>query len=389
MHPKRPFRSSLGFTLIELMVVVAIIVVLAALIIPALQMAQARALSQNCMAKGKAIATSIRTYSAGWDGWSNPDPEHYVKEFGYKLRNEKGYFGEDAGTWTRDELTQSCSYARAVMDFRCPADPNPRITKHAIPTSHQVYSAFAGKNLMAFTSLASRTIAVRENKKPHPGEANVLDGVYVFADLHATIGYRGPPLAGLNVRYWNLKGNDWNSVILNNITKDPDYVDVWTWYLEEHYFWFLPEIGTDRWGEIPDTLTTHQHGHAGGAGRVNGALGDPDWIIMRMDGYITFPVSGEWKFYESADNYVWMWIDTNENGEVDSDETATDTDASSHNFLMGQTVEADKSYRFAFAYHESVLWNYYHIYWHPPADAGPDVGNIGGEVPATALSHIP
>ena len=81
MHPKKPVRSTLGFTLIELIVVVAVIVVLAALIVPALQMAQARALAQNCMAKGKAIATAIRTYSAGWEGWTNPDPEHYVKEF--------------------------------------------------------------------------------------------------------------------------------------------------------------------------------------------------------------------------------------------------------------------------------------------------------------------
>jgi type II secretory pathway pseudopilin PulG len=105
------------------MVVVTIIAILAALIVPALQRAQAKAMTANCMAKTKAIAGSIRTYSSSWDGWTNPDRDYYVALMGY--RNDipgsqgtgwatPGYFGEPPG-WASDST--SASYNHTFFDF--------------------------------------------------------------------------------------------------------------------------------------------------------------------------------------------------------------------------------------------------------------------------------
>ena len=187
-------RSNLrGFTLIELMVVVVIIALLAALVIPALQMAQAHSMARNCLSRARSIAGAVSAYATAWEGWTNRDPDHYVKSFGYRLRSDRGYFGEDPGTWVSAQSSsgplkaesESESYAQKGKDFRCQADPVPRLTRHAIPSSYHVYAAFAGKNVMGLSSASNRILVVREAHKRHPLDSDNMERHYVFADLHA------------------------------------------------------------------------------------------------------------------------------------------------------------------------------------------------------------
>lgn len=63
------FRSS-GFTMIELLVVVAIIAILAALLLPALQRAKESAKAAKCMSNLRQIGVAALSYTEDWNGHS-------------------------------------------------------------------------------------------------------------------------------------------------------------------------------------------------------------------------------------------------------------------------------------------------------------------------------
>jgi len=208
---KKPSRHLRGFTLIELMVVVTIIAVLAALIVPALQKAQAKAMGMKCISQARSIAAGIRSYASSWGGWTNSDPHHYVSYSGYRLRTDTGYVNSEAGYvssaapgWAGDTSSSSYMAADRYDDFICPVDENPGRTRHAIRTSYRVSSFFAGQNIANLTSMsANEILAVRETGgKRHP-KSDFLETVYVFADLSATLGYDGPVFPGYSVNVYN------------------------------------------------------------------------------------------------------------------------------------------------------------------------------------------
>lgn len=68
---KPPDKSFLrkGFTLIELMVVIGIIVILAALLLPALQKAKAMAYDADCKSRQRQLAMALNSYTNDYDGW--------------------------------------------------------------------------------------------------------------------------------------------------------------------------------------------------------------------------------------------------------------------------------------------------------------------------------
>ena len=79
---RKYFRNGIkGFTLIELMIVIAIIAILAAILIPNFIRAREEAQYSACESNEKNIATALNMYSTDWNG-SYPTPTGTVNAFG-------------------------------------------------------------------------------------------------------------------------------------------------------------------------------------------------------------------------------------------------------------------------------------------------------------------
>ena len=300
-------KKRLGFTLIELMVVVTIIAVLAALIVPALQKAQAAAMARSCMSRARAIATSLRAYASNWEGWTNSDRDYYVKEFGYRLSGEAGYYGtsgtEAAGVWAADSTSQSYARHATVGDFRCPVDEAPDPNLHAIPSSFQVAKAFAGSNLANLRGQANKILAVKELGARHlgPGPDNETDRHFVMADLSSSLGYRGDYINGLHLRIWNRNNATGIRDVDEGSLPAPAAEGDVTGFTRTP-LWARPYvieavakgIGDGHWTGYggPASSNNHWSGlrHWGRVAQL------PGYLIGRLDGLLKIPSTGQYRF---------------------------------------------------------------------------------------------
>jgi prepilin-type N-terminal cleavage/methylation domain-containing protein len=300
-----PLKS---FTLIELMVVVTIIAILAALIVPALQRAQARAMAANCMGKAKAIAGSISTYASSWEGWTNPDSEYYVKLMGYLIDipgstgayATNGYITGDGPGWASNSTTASYKYAQSQINaFRCPVDQSPLSTKHAVKTSYKLSSSFAGPNIMSMTGEANRTLMLREISKLHPVGLSGVNAHYVYADLHATLGYTGPPLPLSWIRIWHLNSGSYITRPANNVMSNkPEYEDA---FYGGSWDFSATMVRERVWGLLGTSANNDWYGTGGNYGwqcncRTTGGYQYPYNFLFRVDSLFRPPASGTWQF---------------------------------------------------------------------------------------------
>ncbi|MDP6355053.1 MAG: prepilin-type N-terminal cleavage/methylation domain-containing protein [Planctomycetota bacterium] len=333
-----------GFTLIELMVVVAIIAVLATMIIPALQRAQQQSLGVKCLSKARAIAGSIRTYSLSWDGWTNPHSDYYVKLFDYPIEGEPEY----------DTFSKA-----TVDDFTCPADGAPNINRFGYPSSYLVTGWFAGLNLSDPNIKVTRSVAVKENEKRHPkpGSTDEKARAVVFVDMHGLVDtYIVEDSLGLRV--WNFPNREFDA---NNNKSRGDEV---SFTIEPTYEGELVKL----------TFSGAQ---------LEGMAGEPSSFTLRGDGFFKFPYSGEWQFHFSHDDSIWFGLDLDFDGSFETEWVAPrrwvayEGDFDSTPLF---TVEKDRPYKFAIAYEQRDGPKYLVSQW-----SGPNTPQQ--EIPSSSLLH--
>ena len=79
-NPRPKARIGLGFTLVELLVVIGIIAILVAVLLPALKLAKAAANKTRCLSDLRQIMTGVRLYAADNRDWTARAPNYGLWE---------------------------------------------------------------------------------------------------------------------------------------------------------------------------------------------------------------------------------------------------------------------------------------------------------------------
>jgi general secretion pathway protein G len=185
-QPQHPqpirFDSNRGFTLIEVLIVVAVIAILAALLLPALNASKAKAQRVRCINNLKQLATASNMYTADNDGrladnspLGSPPAQRTNAWVQGNIRIDS-----DASNSTYIVDSKLFPYANNVGIFRCPAD---------FPVSNRVASVrsysmncFMGTRVMetSYNPAGYRTF-LKDHELARAGGASL----WVMADEHA------------------------------------------------------------------------------------------------------------------------------------------------------------------------------------------------------------
>ncbi len=112
-------RCQSGFTLVELLVVMAIVAVLGSLLMPALHNARDSAREAQCASNQRQLAAAFQNYSADWDGilprsWT-PDGGPSISTLG--LRAGERDWAVDTLPYVQNELLYVCPSKRLIRGY--------------------------------------------------------------------------------------------------------------------------------------------------------------------------------------------------------------------------------------------------------------------------------
>ena len=167
---KGPAVSAHGFTLLELLVVIALLGLLAALLLPALSAAKARALTLACTSNFKQFGAAFYLYAGDHDDAVLPNKDGPNVPLGQTwVEGWEGLPGPDCTNTLYLQQSLIGSYVSDVALWRCPATRDPKVVGVTQPRVRTVsLNGFMGPPWSAPGATTYRRVA--EITRPGPSE---------------------------------------------------------------------------------------------------------------------------------------------------------------------------------------------------------------------------
>jgi len=142
-----------GFSLMELMVVVAIVIVLASMTLVGFSRAQSRAKAAMCMNNLRQIGTLVISYAAQKGGGFLPNfsitgPRGYRELWVLEL----DFLDEEDRYWAKDHAEKIVPPRLAPPVLRCPIDVQPFVNSQSVLTSYWMHPENSQKALASITN---------------------------------------------------------------------------------------------------------------------------------------------------------------------------------------------------------------------------------------------
>lgn len=179
-----------GFTLIEILVVIAIIAILAAIVFPVMSSSREKARQATCLSNLRQLGTAVRMYADDWDGCFPA------------ARVEEGGDGNPAGNWAGcyhvfgkcdPSRGQIHPYVRNVAIYLCPSARGVRPARIAAPDAFPYPLSYAMNNWLSYRNVDQDPApTARVGLLIHESPDTIDDGDFFWS------GWAGAPEGGHN-----------------------------------------------------------------------------------------------------------------------------------------------------------------------------------------------
>jgi prepilin-type N-terminal cleavage/methylation domain-containing protein len=171
-------RKANGFTLIEVLVVITVIAILAAIIFPVYLQGREKARQTTCLSNLKQLGIAMRMYADDWNGYFPTS------------RLENGGYGNPSGNWAGvydvfgkcdPKMGQIYQYVKNVDVYLCPDDKGVNPERVTDPSALPYPLSYSMNNISDYRSSSSMEISPAQiGLLIHEGRDTIDDGDFYW-----------------------------------------------------------------------------------------------------------------------------------------------------------------------------------------------------------------